>query len=726
MPFKSIKGRNLGKKLPVQKSSDIGKSLGSGSGSSNIKDFVGATGGVISEYKEGNLYYKSHIFYEPGTFTVTNASVSAVDVLLVGGGGGGSTGGGGAGAVIYKENHSVSETGYQIVVGPGGLGRTGSYYQGQSSTGTTSEAFGFSAVGGGGGGAYNNGASTHVPGVSGGSGGGGGWYPGSPPGSSGPATGQPGHPGVVDAVSPNSGWGNIGGKCGSPQTASYTTGGGGGASSAGGDAVGGNSGAGGNGSQYTTLNGESIYFGGGGGGGMQSQTTAGNGGAGGGGGGGIYNATAVDAIGGVNGGEPGSSFGHRNSTPNRSVANPADVEAGLGGPGGIGSGGGGGGMGVSVYRGGTGGPGICVVRYQTPGISGNHTAVDRTMATGGMVYIDYVNKKAVHYFINPGTFSAPETIDADLLVVGGGGGGGGDNGGGGGGGEVAKGTAHSITNGIYNIYVGKGGQSRKVNNNYHANSTEGPGTESGGNGYWSFISAASDNSMIVYARGGNGGNGSSIAGAVPIQGPYVAGPGQNFAGGGSGGGGAGVSDPPGPATIMNATSAGSPQSPTPTITYYGGNAGGNGTGGPLYNAGGGGSSGSTGHPGAVASPDVSSNGANGTASTIFGAMLTGKNYFGAGGGGGEYTGNNNGAGNGGVGGGGGGCGGDGTRSVFGIGGLGFSSGKDANDPQTFAMSDGGIGTGGGGGGDARSVPATAYYAGSGGPGIVAISYTIVI
>ena len=80
MPFKSSKGRNLGKKLPVQKSSDIGKSLGSG-GVSGITEFIGATGGLISEYRKGGTYYKAHIFFEPGTFTVTSPEVNEVDVL---------------------------------------------------------------------------------------------------------------------------------------------------------------------------------------------------------------------------------------------------------------------------------------------------------------------------------------------------------------------------------------------------------------------------------------------------------------------------------------------------------------------------------------------------------------------------------------------------------------------------------------------------------------------
>ena len=63
MPFKSSKGRNLGKKLPVQKSSDIGKSLGSGGGAGGITEFVGATGGLISEYRQGGTYYKACLLY---------------------------------------------------------------------------------------------------------------------------------------------------------------------------------------------------------------------------------------------------------------------------------------------------------------------------------------------------------------------------------------------------------------------------------------------------------------------------------------------------------------------------------------------------------------------------------------------------------------------------------------------------------------------------------------
>ena len=67
------------------------------------------------------------------------------------------------------------------------------------------------------------------------------------------------------------------------------------------------------------------------------------------------------------------------------------------------------------------------------------------------------------------------------------------------------------------------------------------------------------------------------------------------------------------------------------------------------------------------------------------------------------------------------------RQTFGAGGAGFTSGKNGNDPEgLFASSDGGIGTGGGGGGDARSVPIGNAGAGHGGPGIVAISYTIII
>lgn len=722
MPFKSSKGRNLGKKLPVQKSSDIGKSLGSGGGASEITEFVGATGGLISEYRKGGTYYKAHIFFEPGTFTVTSPEVNEVDVLLVGGGGGGSTGGGAGGGVVYQESHSVSATGYSIVVGPGGLGRSGPQYLGQGSNGIPSTAFGYTAGGGGGGGAYNGGSSTHVPGAAGVSGGGGGWCPTIQPGGS--STGASGHPGGVDVVSPNAGWGNNGGNGGSPGTAQYSTGGGGGAVGGGGHAAGGNSGGGGDGAVYTTLNGEPISFGGGGGGGMQGTNgKAGRGGAGGGGAGGVYNATAETAIGGSNGGEPGSSFGYRNARPGNNQPNGTGSETGLGGPGGVGSGGGGGGMGVSVQQGGHGGPGICIVRYATPGFTGGHTAVDRLEATGGMVYIDYENKKATHYFVNPGTFTVPSPINADFLIVGAGGGGGADNGGGGGGGEVAKGTDHPFAFGTYNVYVGKGGKSKKLNNNHTSNRTEGPGEESGGNGYWSYMSNSA-NTMVAYARGGTGGNGSTHTAAVPLEGPYVYGTGRNFAGGGSGGGGAGVSDP-GPAAPMTGVSAGSGQTNTPTITYHSGNNGGNGTGGPLYNAGGGGAAGGNGHPGASGSPDVSGNGANGVPSNIFGSMLPAdRSFFGAGGGGGEWIGPNEGAGNGGAGGGGGGCGGDSARTVFGTGGAGFASGRNGNDPQSYVQSDGGIGTGGGGGGDARGVPTPGTNAGHGGPGIVAISYTI--
>ena len=66
--------------------------------------------------------------------------------------------------------------------------------------------------------------------------------------------------------------------------------------------------------------------------------------------------------------------------PNNPQPNGTGPETGLGGPGGVGSGGGGGGMGVSVQQGGHGGPGICIVRYATPGFEGGHTAIDRLVA----------------------------------------------------------------------------------------------------------------------------------------------------------------------------------------------------------------------------------------------------------------------------------------------------------------------------------------------------------
>ena len=113
-PFRSSKGRSLGKLIEGFKSSDIGKGFGAGDG-----EFVSTSGGVESE--AGG--YRYHVFITPGTFTV-GSSLSAIDVLAVGGGGAGGSyygGGGGAGGVVVWEDAAITNvTELTITVGEGG------------------------------------------------------------------------------------------------------------------------------------------------------------------------------------------------------------------------------------------------------------------------------------------------------------------------------------------------------------------------------------------------------------------------------------------------------------------------------------------------------------------------------------------------------------------------------------------------------------------------------
>ena len=95
-PFKSIKGRALGKLLEGYKSSDIGKGFGSGGGGAGSKITL-ATGGTKTQYTQGTKVWTVHEFTStgPSTFVVQGGSSEEVRVLVVGGGGGG---GGGAAA----------------------------------------------------------------------------------------------------------------------------------------------------------------------------------------------------------------------------------------------------------------------------------------------------------------------------------------------------------------------------------------------------------------------------------------------------------------------------------------------------------------------------------------------------------------------------------------------------------------------------------------------------
>lgn len=147
-----------------------------------------ATGGTIEIINVNSVPTAVHTFTSSGTFT-TVSPIAAVGYLIVGGGGGGGGGGspssnvyyngGGGGAGGYVETGSTSpslpaSTAYSIVVGSGGTGGDGVSVA--PTSGTSSSAFGFTALGGGHGGQLITGTSP-ATGGSGGGGSGGGTYP---------------------------------------------------------------------------------------------------------------------------------------------------------------------------------------------------------------------------------------------------------------------------------------------------------------------------------------------------------------------------------------------------------------------------------------------------------------------------------------------------------------------------------------------------------------------
>ena len=80
-PFKSSKGRNLGKQLKPQKSSSIGFELASGT--------ISVTGGTKTSPGNGYTYHIFTYSGSPESFTITNGSLQGAEVLIVAGGGGG-------------------------------------------------------------------------------------------------------------------------------------------------------------------------------------------------------------------------------------------------------------------------------------------------------------------------------------------------------------------------------------------------------------------------------------------------------------------------------------------------------------------------------------------------------------------------------------------------------------------------------------------------------------
>lgn len=192
--------------------------------------FTAATGGTVTSVTEGDgVTYKVHTFTSSGAFTVSaignwqNGANGNVEVLVVAGGGGGGRrhgGGGGAGGMLGPLNINISETGYTVIVGSGGVGGTTSSVpanmRGSNSfimapTGNILVAFG----GGGGNHGPTAGGTPSPGGQPGGSGGGAGY--GTPTGGTGtPGQGSPGHnhatPYSVESSFPGQGGGGAGGQ----------------------------------------------------------------------------------------------------------------------------------------------------------------------------------------------------------------------------------------------------------------------------------------------------------------------------------------------------------------------------------------------------------------------------------------------------------------------------------------------------------------------------------
>ena len=241
----------------------------------------GVTGGDTVQNIGG---YRIHTFTTTGTqtFTVSGASITGAQMLVVAGGGGGgfgTGGGGGAGGLVYVSSTTLSAGSYTVTVGAGGAGNTTG--QGVATNGGNSSVTGYTTAIGGGGGANTANASA------GGSGGG--------------TTNN-----VSGFGAGTAGQGNRGGT--GLNSGAYESGGGGGAGAVGANGVVGTPGAGGIGLAYS-ISGTSKYYAGGGGGGWNGSATGASGGLGGGGNGGnaANNTAGTPNTGGGGGG--GNNFG---------------------------------------------------------------------------------------------------------------------------------------------------------------------------------------------------------------------------------------------------------------------------------------------------------------------------------------------------------------------------------------------------------------------------------
>jgi len=328
------------------------------------------------------------------------------------------------------------------------------------------------------------------------------------------------------------------------------------------------------------------------------------------------------------------------------------------------------------------------ITYTTSFTTANNvtvTVVGTTTSTGGTSYYTtstgiFAGTSAVHIFTASGFFTATTNISsvAFLAVAGGGGGGNGFAysavGGGGGAGGLTTGTFAAIACTTYIITVGAGG----VGGSNPSGANVGPGGF-GRNGNTSTIVGGTVS--IISVGGGGGGNYPESTG--------------NPGGSGGGGGGAGAqAGSPGASGIQSSQA----QTGTTTVFAYGnpgGSVGGNGQSNNTTAGGGGGGAGGAGGNG-IASSTAGAGGV-GRQSNIIGTPQ----YYAAGGGGGG----NNGS----------------SGSPCGTGGLGGNAPGAVRVPGGNAT----ITSGSGGGGAASGTPGPGCLTtgGTGGPGIVVLSYS---
>ena len=295
-------------------------------------------------------------------YTITTTEALSCDILIVGGGGCGGTyigGGGGAGGVLYIQNATIPIGTYNILVGRGGLGVSGTTAPTTSQNGISSKAFGIEVFGGGYGGIGEWGNASGRNGASGGSGGAGGSaYSANSAGVGGSIT-QPSFTNSVITVNTYNYYGGSGATSmiynGNAGIAVGANGGGGAGGNAPANTDQANAGAGADGIAIN-ITGVSYFWGGGGGGGQYAGTKAGNGGKGGGGGGNgsqVSEGVGIGGIGGITLGQDGDLEGDGIPTA---------------GNGGAGTGGGGGGTGRTTGSpnaiSGSGGSGIVIIRYR--------------------------------------------------------------------------------------------------------------------------------------------------------------------------------------------------------------------------------------------------------------------------------------------------------------------------------------------------------------------------